>query len=228
MFVLAVRRELTCALQYAIFLSFVKDFMSETRETARIEAFSDGVFAIAITLLILEIKVPHHAETPAVLWKELWKLWPSYFSFIFSFGTILIAWVNHHLVFNHINKKSNIFIYVNGFFLLVVSFIPFPTALLAEYIMADSHSSAITFFCGYSVLSNISWILLFYAIRNPVNLLTPKGEKLIAERFDRVKYFGLSIYTATFILSFWFPYTALIINISLWFLWIVTSMAVKE
>ena len=202
--------------------------MPEAKETARIEAFSDGVFAIAITLLILEIKVPQNAETPAVLWKELRKLWPSYFSFVFSFGSILIAWVNHHLVFNHIDKKSNAFIYVNGLFLLIISFIPFPTALLAEYITAESHGSAITFYCGYMVLSNISWILLFYAIRNPVNLLTPRGEKLIAERFDRVKYFGLFIYTATFILSFWFPYTALVLNVSLWILWIVTSLAEKK
>src|SRR4029078_6605691 len=115
--------------------------MAEARETARIEAFSDGVFAIAITLLLLEIKVPQHAETPAVLWKELWRLWPSYFAFIFSFGTILIAWVNHHTVFNEIDKNSNVFIYANGFFLLVISFIPFPTALLAEYIASPSHSS---------------------------------------------------------------------------------------
>ncbi len=202
--------------------------MTETKETARIEAFSDGVFAIAITLLILEIKVPQHAETPAVLWNELWRLWPSYFSFVFSFGTILVTWVNHHLLFNHIQKKSNAFIYANGFLLLTVSFIPFPTALLAEYITAESHSSAISFFCGYSVIANIAWILLFHTVRNPVNLLTHEGEKLVAHRFDRVKYFGFSIYTATFILSFWFPYTALIINVSLWLVWTGTSLAEKD
>lgn len=202
--------------------------MSEVRETARIEAFSDGVFAIAITLLILEIKVPHNVETPAELWAELWKLWPSYFAFIFSFGSVLISWVNHHTIFNEIDKTSNFFIYTNGFFLLIVSFIPFPTALLAEYIASASHSTAITYYCGYSVLSNISWILLFYTVRHPVNLLTPNGEKLVAQRFDSVKYFGLSIYTGTFILSFWFPYTALIITVSLWFLWIVTSLAEKK
>ena len=202
--------------------------MPEARETARIEAFSDGVFAIAITLLVLEIKIPQHAETPAVLWGELWRLWPSYFGFIFSFGSILITWVNHHLIFNHIESKSNVFIYANGFLLLIVSFIPFPTALLAEYITADSHSSAITYYCGYNLLSNMSWILLIYALRHPVNILTPSGEKLIAERFDRVKYFGLSIYAATFILSFWFPYSALIINVALWILWIITSLAEKK
>ena len=155
-------------------------------------------------------------------------LWPSYFGFVFSFGSILITWVNHHLIFNHIEGKSNVFIYANGFLLLIVSFIPFPTALLAEYITADSHSSAITYYCGYNLLSNISWILLIYTLRHPVNILTPYGEKLIAERFDRVKYFGLSIYAATFILSFWFPYSALIINVALWFLWILTSLAEKK
>jgi uncharacterized membrane protein len=202
--------------------------MSETRETTRIEAFSDGVFAIAITLLVLEIKIPQRAETPAVLWQELWKLWPSYFGFLFSFGSILITWVNHHVVFNHIERKSNAFIYANGFLLLIVSFIPFPTALLAEYITADSHSTAITYYCGYSLLSNISWILLFYTVRHPVNILTAHGQKLIAERFDRLKYFGFSLYAVTFILSFWFSYTALLINVALWILWIVTSLAEKK
>jgi len=202
--------------------------MSETKETARIEAFSDGVFAIAITLLILEIKVPQHAETPEILWRELWKLWPSYFAFIFSFGTILIAWVNHHLLFTYITRKSNAFIYANGLLLLIVSFIPFPTALLADYITAESHSSAIIFYCGYNLISNISWIILFYSIRKPYNLLSPQGEKVIPKRFDRAKYFGFTIYLITFILAFWFPYTAIIINVSLWFAWIGTSLAERK
>lgn len=202
--------------------------MSESKETSRIEAFSDGVFAIAITLLILEIKVPQHAETPELLWKELWKLWPSYFAFIYSFGTILVTWVNHHVVFNSIRGKTNAFIYANGFLLLIVSFIPFPTALLAEYIISESHSSAIIFFCGYGALANVAWILLFYAIRKPVNLLTAEGEKIVSERFDKAKYFGFLIYLTTFILSFWFPYTALILNVSLWFVWIATSLSEKK
>jgi len=202
--------------------------MNETKETTRIEAFSDGVFAIAITLLILEIKVPHGADTPRALWDGLWKLWPSYFSFVFSFGFTLIGWVNHHLLFKYITKTSNAFIYGNGFFLLIISFIPFPTALLAEYISTPSHSSAIVFFCGYGVLSNIAWIVLFHTVRHPVNLLSAAGEKFIAVRFDRTKYFAFAIYVLTFILSFFFPYTALVINVSLWLLWIATSLAEKN
>ena len=74
--------------------------MQETKETARLEAFSDGVFAIAITLLILEIKAP-----PAPSVHSIHELWPSYFAFIYSFGAILIMWLNHHRAFSIIKKR---------------------------------------------------------------------------------------------------------------------------
>ena len=72
--------------------------MTNEKETARVEAFSDGVFAIAITLLILEIKVPDFTEksTNPQLFDALIGLWPSYFAFLLSFTAVLIMWINHH------------------------------------------------------------------------------------------------------------------------------------
>src|SRR5271169_6526713 len=75
------------------------------KETARIEAFSDGVFAIAITLLILEIKVPGPAGGDLAL--QLLKQWPSYLAFVLSFFFIGIMWINHHRLFNHIKRADN-------------------------------------------------------------------------------------------------------------------------
>ena len=106
--------------------------MAEPNEKSRIEAFSDGVFAIAITLLILELKIPE-ARTVPDLWKGIIHLWPSYFAFLFSFGAILVMWVNHHAMFNMIDKVSRSFMYANGFLLLTIVFFPYPTALLAAY-----------------------------------------------------------------------------------------------
>ena len=107
----------------------------EEKETGRVEAFSDGVFAIAITLLILELKVPHLAEGSGSrsLAAALLARWPSYLALVTSFFAILIMWANHHAMFNLIRRVNAPFLYANGFLLFVVTLVPFPTALLAEY-----------------------------------------------------------------------------------------------
>src|SRR5262249_51233795 len=113
--------------------------MTESRSLARAEMFSDGIFAIAITLLILEIKVPRfdiiHSANDLI--RALIRLWPSYFAFTYSFGGIFIQWVVHHNIFNHMNKTSRPFLYANAFLLITIVFFPFPTALLAEYINTE-------------------------------------------------------------------------------------------
>src|SRR5262249_29867193 len=95
-------------------------------ETNRIEAFSDGVFAIAITLLILEIKVPRDLAPPATLAQALAHQWPSYLAFVTSFFTILIMWVNHHRLFRHIAHFDDQLLFYNGLLLFGVAVVPFP------------------------------------------------------------------------------------------------------
>jgi uncharacterized membrane protein len=101
-------------------------------ESGRVEAFSDGVFAIAATLLILEIKVP---TGPAdQLWHELLRLWPSYAAYVVSFLVIGIIWANHHTVFSYIARVDRTLVFLNLLLLLVVAALPWPTALVAEYL----------------------------------------------------------------------------------------------
>src|SRR3989454_9603804 len=97
----------------------------------RVEAFSDGVFAIAITLLILEIRVPRVEHG---LWAGLLALWPSYIAFLLSFVVILIMWVNHHELLRMVRAVNYPFLFANGFLLLTVTFVPFPTAVVAAYL----------------------------------------------------------------------------------------------
>jgi len=107
-----------------------------TSDTARVEAFSDGVFAIAITLLVLEIRVPP-VDTTAhghTLLLALGRLWPSYLGYALSFVTIGIMWANHHSIFRYIRRADRYFVLINVMFLMCISFLPFPTALLAEYL----------------------------------------------------------------------------------------------
>ena len=97
----------------------------EESETIRIEAFSDGVFAIAMTLLVLEIKIPSQESVAASgLGRCLIALWPSYLGFLTSFVTILVIWVHHHWIFALIRKHDHPFLYWNGLLLLFVRFVP--------------------------------------------------------------------------------------------------------
>ena len=102
--------------------------------TNRAEAFSDGVFAIAATLLVLELKIPH--VEPGGLADALLERWPAYATYVVSFLTIGIIWVNHHAVMDRIKNVNRPLLFLNLVFLMAVAAIPFPTALLADYLQA--------------------------------------------------------------------------------------------
>ena len=204
--------------------------MSENKSLARLALFSDGVFAIAITLLILEIKVPPlesiHSANDLV--KALVHLWPSFFAFFFSFGGILVQWILHHSTFNHLDKTSGAFIYANGFLLLTIVFFPFPTALLAEYINSDYAMPAIVFYGMASVVNSFAWFLFIRSIQKPKRLL---NDIFSHEEYNKLKAsnrFDFVVYLSTAILAIWLPYLALIINIAVWILWIWLSLKEKE
>jgi uncharacterized membrane protein len=136
-------------------------------ETARIEAFSDGVFAIAITLLILEIQVP--PRTPhGGLRAALVDLWPSYLAFLASFMTIGVMWLNHHRLFTLISKRDDWLIAFNLIVLLGVTWLPFPTALLAEHLQGphpDQQTAAIVYAGSFFALAIMFNVLWRYAVR---------------------------------------------------------------
>jgi uncharacterized membrane protein len=121
-------------------------------ETARVEAFSDRVFAIAITLLILNLKVP--SGPAGHLGAALARQWPTYAAFLLSFFFIGIMWVNHHRLFNHIRRSDNGLLFLNLLLLLGITVVPFPTALLAaHYGTADRTVAAAVFNGTYVVLA---------------------------------------------------------------------------
>jgi uncharacterized membrane protein len=102
-----------------------------------LETFSDGVFAIAATLLILDV----HAEGPH-LGRHLLRIWPSYAAYAISFVTIGIMWVNHHTVFGQIGRVDRTFLFLNVFFLMLVAFVPFPTRLVAGHLRDEGATAA--------------------------------------------------------------------------------------
>ena len=135
-------------------------------ESRRIDAFSDGVFAIAITLLILELRAPDldGAASNGELWRALRGLWPSYLAFVFSFVVILIMWVNHHGLFLMARDVDGLVKFANGPLLLMVTFVPFPTAVLARHLGTPAADAAAAFYCGTFVAISVTYNLLFYAI----------------------------------------------------------------
>lgn len=129
--------------------------------TGRIEAFSDGVFAIAITLLIIEIAVPH-VDAEGSLGDAIFDLWPSYFAYILSFITIGIYWANHHSFFRLFLRTDHTFLMLNVFFLMCIAFLPFPTAVLAEYLNDDEHRKVAVSLYSFGLLAPATvWFLVW-------------------------------------------------------------------
>ena len=125
------------------------------KETTRIEAFSDGVFAIAITLLILDIHVPDPEPNTSLI-KAMLAEWTSMLALLIGFFTILICWINHHYMFQMINKSNSKLLLVNGFKLLVVTITPFSTALLSKHLASEWCQSAINIYTFNFALMGIA------------------------------------------------------------------------
>lgn len=201
--------------------------MSEKSETSRIEAFCDGVFAIAITLLILDIKIPPlssiHSEKE--LGQALLEDWPSWFGFLLTFMIIFISWVNHHAAFKLIGRSSPQFIYANGFMLLTVVVLPFSSGLMAEYLKTDFSQTAVTIYCFGLLLHNISWIIWGFTTMHPHSLARDAdAEKQLYINTVKSPRIAFILYLGICALSFWFPATAMVLMTASWLVWIVTSI----
>jgi uncharacterized membrane protein len=191
-----------------------------TENPTRVEAFSDGVFAIAITLLILEIRVPHtdHGGGGG-LWVGLVALWPSYVAFLMSFVVILIEWVNHHELLRMVRGVSYPFLFANGFLLLTITFLPFPTAVLAANLATPDATAAVAFYCGTFVANALIWNLVFATIVRGGLLRDHVTAETIA-KVRRAYYVGVLVYLAATGLAFIRPALGLLLNVSLWVVWI--------
>lgn len=171
-------------------------------ETSRLEAFSDGVFAIAITLLILEIKVPRAGAEPSLV-RALLRLWPSYLGYVISFVTLGIMWANHHAIFNYVRRTDRYFLLIHVFFLMCISFLPFPTAVLAEHLPnPDGRRSAVALYSATLVVIALAYnAVWWYAIAGR-RLLDPAADPLAVRSISRRYAFGPISYAISFALAF--------------------------
>ena len=199
---------------------------SQERETSRVEAFSDGVFAIAITLLVLEFKVPHLVAGTATppsdreLFRSLAALWPSLVAFLGSFAAILIMWINHHGLFRMFHKVDSPFLYANGFLLLMVTFVPFPTEVLAQYLGHPGERAAAVFYVGTFVVAGISFNVFWWTAVRRRLLKSSVSEAHIAKIRSAYR-FGLTVYIASTLAALWSAPLGLAMCLSLWIYWTV-------
>ncbi|MFT3912128.1 MAG: TMEM175 family protein [Ferruginibacter sp.] len=136
---------------------------NKEKESARVELFSDGVFAIAITLLVLELIQILHPKTGVGIIETCLHHWQSFVAFFIGFITILICWINHHVAFEFIHKVDTKFMWVNGFLLFIVTLTPFPTAILAEYLQTESTVALAIFGFNYILISIAAYGICSYA-----------------------------------------------------------------
>lgn len=178
----------------------------EEKETGRVDAFSDGVFAIAVTLLVLTIQVPNPttlARHPLGL--ALLAKWPVYVAYILSFAFILIMWINHHNMFKSIARADQWLLLLNGALLLFVTLVPFPTALLAAFVTspnaANAQIAAVVYsglFLAIALAFNGLW---WYIVRHPRLLLSHANTRLTAS-ITRRYIFGPLLYLIALGLAF--------------------------
>ncbi len=203
--------------------------MSATNPSSRLEAFCDGVFAIALTLLIIDIKIPstEKIDNTADLWKALGHIVPSIFAFVLSFIIILITWVNHHNALRLTNKVSNAFIYANAFLLLTVVFMPFPTSLLGEFILTDHAAPAVILYNATMAIQAIGWTL---ATQVSLKHHLVKDEKSILQiqQSKKFSHFAFALYSLLAIFAIWFPFAVAIITTLTWLFWLAWGISIKH
>lgn len=195
------------------------------KETVRIENFSDAVFAIAITLLVLDLHVPdtNTIKNGSDLLIYLKGEWTSYLAFTLSFFSIFIMWVNHHKIFKQIYSRNTAIMFANGLILFLVSAVSYPTALLARFFDGDASNIAVAIYTGIFVLINISYNLLWFIASANKKLLRPGITNLTIKKIKNNYLYGLPTYLVAFGISFQFPAIALGINMILLVFWAASS-----
>ncbi len=170
-------------------------------ETSRVEAFSDGVFAVAITLLVLVIHAPDTPLSDRDLAKWLLQQWPVFSAFVTSFVTVGVMWINHHRMFEHIQRIDLPLLSLNLLLLLLVVFVPVPTLLLAENILLPGQHLAGLAYSGTYILLAICFNLLWGYATHRRRLMGDNADLRAIREITAQYRFGPFFYIATFLLA---------------------------
>ncbi len=191
----------------------------------RLEAFCDGVFAFALTLLIVDVRIPNieQIHDRAALWTALRDLGPTVFALLLSFGVILITWVNHHNMLKLVRRSSPAFLYANGFLLFGVVSIPFTTSVMGDFVFTDAAAPAMVLYNGVLALQAVGWIAIIRAALRKQLWSDERAAAAIRERGKRA-YQAVALYSVLALLGLWLPVTVAVITTATWILWLALSL----
>jgi TMEM175 potassium channel family protein len=177
---------------------------AEDSGTGRLEAFSDGVFAIAVTLLVLQLKVPD-VPFKKSLASFVVGQWPAFVAYFNSFLSILIMWLNHHNIFKQVRRSNHTFIIFNGVLLMLITFLNYPTALLAPALKVgtdDDKKFATLVYTGTFVVIAVFYNVLWRYGTHNGRLLSKHANKALVAQITREYRFGPLVYLVAFLLAF--------------------------
>jgi len=186
----------------------------DERGTARMEAFSDGVFAIAATLLVLEFTVSSGPKAPP-LGSQLLHLWPSYLAYVTSFVTIGIIWMNHHHTVSLLARTDRTMLFVNNLLLLTVAFLPFPTKLVAQFLRGDGEQAAALAYAGTLVMMAMLHQVWWGYARRDRRLIAGETPDSALRAVDRAYRPGVPMYGAVFVVAFFTPLGAVLLTFAI-------------
>ena len=176
--------------------------------TGRLEALSDGVFAVAITLLVLEISVPAGSEDD--LLEALLDQWPSYLAYVVSFATVGAIWLAHNAVTHYLHHTDPLLLRLNLLLLLVVSFLPFPTRLLAESVEDEDAGKVATTFYGLTLLTATVLVSVLWRYAVHERLVHPDASDDEVAGISKKLAPGLGFYVVMIGLGLFFPFVAVL------------------
>jgi uncharacterized membrane protein len=194
------------------------------KETGRIEAFSDGVFAIATTLLVLEIHVPlDPANGEALrsvdeLWKQLLHLWPHYLAYLMGFSMIVIMWINHHGLFRLIRRSTHGLLLWNSLLLLVISLVPFLTALVSDYISpleSETARLALAIYSAWGFVIALCYNFLWWYMSGNNRLINRKADPKEVWAVTQSYFFGPILYLLGLGAAVVDAHASLVVNLAL-------------
>ena len=195
--------------------------MAEERDTTRLEAFSDGVFAFAITLLVLDLKITGigSAGSDRAVLRMLTDDAPAFVAFVLSFATILVMWINHHGIMKAVRQADAHLLFANGFLLMVVVLVPFTTALLGDTLGHPGERVGAAVYGGTFVLVNVGYAVLWHAIAHRRAELAPELEEDDVRTANRNLAAGFVCYSVATVAAWWNAWATVAICTALWGLW---------
>ena len=197
------------------------------KQSARLEALSDGIFGVAITLLAIEIGIKGYDGANNVnLWEKILERWPEYFSYFNSFATVLLIWMGHNKIFKQLRSANHWIILINGLVLLLVVLFPYPTKTVGTFIGTNAENTAVAFYAAFTGSISVSMLILnLYVLKNRRLLLDQEKSVPWIKGMIKGQVIGIASYTIITGLAFYFSKIAIVLTFLMWVFW---AIAMKD